>query len=599
MGDAKPVTLIEDTAVALSDLADYSLEVQRWLRDQYQMDCVYYGHAGAGELHLRPIINLKEAEGLRQFREIGEGVADIVKKYDGSLSGEHGDGRLRGELLRRMIGEANVELLREVKALWDPEGVFNPGKITDAPPLDERLRYSDSPDAGIKPGALTEIDTIFDFSETEGLLRAAEMCNGTGACRKTQLSGGTMCPSYMATREEKDSTRARANVMRQVLTEGGTREALNHPELKEVDGLVFCHAKVANASALRMLMSPKLKAEFLQAYYDENGVPLRTRLIASVDRAHWWGSWVPWLHNFFISNRWTSALIKRISRFHPQRQIPRLAPQTLRRWFARRTRVNHQNSLGSDTPKKYSTVYLFCDEFTNYLDAPVGIAAVELLEALGYEVRFCAHGESGRAALSKGLLRQAKRVAEQNVKQLSEVITDETPLVGIEPSAILSLKDEYIDLVGTEWKSQTQQLASRTWLIDDFLSEAIERGEITSQSFVDDEKTIRLHGHCHQKALTSLRSTVRALQLPRNYQVKLIPSGCCGMAGSFGYEQEHYELSMKVGELVLFPTLRNEPDSSLIAAPGTSCRHQIWDGVRRQALHPVEILRQALKDPRS
>ena len=442
-GDAKPVTLIEDTAVALSDLTEYSMELQQWLRDQYQISCVYYGHAGAGELHIRPILNLKKDEDIKAFREIAVGVADLVKRYNGSLSGEHGDGRLRGELLARMIGQRNYQLLCDVKALWDPDGVFNPEKSLLPRRSTNKCVTRESPESGVTPGSLVELETVFDFSETGGMLRAAEMCNGTGECRKTHLSGGTMCPSYMATREEKDSTRGRANIMRQVLTEGATRDALNNQELKQVMDLCLS-CKGCKRECPTNVDVAKLKAEFLQAYHDANGVPLRTRLIASLDRVHWFGSFAPWLHNFMISNRLTSSLVKRISRFHQSRDIPTLSTSTLRRWFARR-------SEGAGiVSQPLATVYLFCDEFTNYLDAGTGIAAIELLEGLGYRVRLCQHIESGRAAISKGLLRRAKSIAEQNVRLLSEVITDDTPLIGIEPSAVLTLKDEYLDLVGPE-----------------------------------------------------------------------------------------------------------------------------------------------------
>lgn len=581
-GDDKPVTVIEDTAVALADFADYSLDVERLLREKYHKSCVFYGHAGAGELHLRPILNLKTAEGLAQFRGIATDVAELVRRYRGSLSGEHGDGRLRGEFLPLMIGPRNYQLLCGIKQLFDPAGVFNPGKITGAPPMDEALRV---PRAGESAGR-PPIETVFDFSATHGILGAAEMCNGSGDCRKTHRSGGTMCPSYMATHNERDTTRARANRLRQVLAGASDRAALGDGDLKDVMDLCLS-CKACKSECPSNVDLAKLKAEFLQGYHDQHGVPLRTRLIAGLDRVHGLGSLAPWLHNFLITSRWTAPWLKRLAGFSPQRALPRLQPVSLRKWDRRRG--------GSEPAGPQGSVILFCDEFTNHLDTPVGIAAVELLQALGYGVRIVPHRESGRAAISKGLLRKARGIATDNVRMLHPWLGRADWIVGIEPSAILSLVDEYPELVPGDLRSQARELAGRTLLIDDFFSQEILAGKIRSSSFHDTARVVRLHGHCHQKALTSLASTVRMLQVPENYRVRLIPSGCCGMAGSFGYEAEHFEVSMKIGELVLFPAIREEPAENLIAAPGTSCRHQIHDGTGREALHPVQILHAALK----
>lgn len=600
VGDAKPVTVIEDTAVSVDDFPAYILELGAMLQTRFQTSCVHYGHAGAGELHLRPMINLKDTDGLKRFREIGTEVAKLVKKYGGSLSGEHGDGRLRGEFLPLMLGAKNYESLRQVKRIWDPDGRFNPGKIVDAPAMDSALRTR------VDEQPSPSIETVLNFDATEGLLWATEMCSGSGDCRKTHLSGGTMCPSYMATRNEKDSTRARANIMRHVLTGATDRRELASPMLKEVMDLCLS-CKGCKRECPSNVDVGKLKAEFTQAYYDVHGVPLRAKMIASVDRVHRLASWAPGVYNGMLNFSWTAAIIKRVLGFHPKRHLPNLRSPSLRAWFAKRNPSG--SALGhrpenqppenrrpeNRRPENQRRVLLFCDEFTNYLDTEIGIAAIELLEGLGYRVELPEHAESGRAALSKGLLRQARQVAEVNVRQLAPLVDEQTSLVGIEPSALLSLTDEYLDLVPSSLASQAAHLARHSLLLDSWLVQEWEAGRIAASAFTDEPLDLRVHGHCHQKAVGRFADTLRMLQIPANYRAKVIPSGCCGMAGSFGYEEEHYDLSMQIGELVLFPAIRKAPAESVIVAPGTSCRHQILDGTGRRALHPIQILRQALR----
>jgi FAD/FMN-containing dehydrogenase/Fe-S oxidoreductase len=579
-GDTKPVAFIEDTAVALDDLPRFIQEVNQLLRDRYQLHCVHHAHAGAGEIHLRPTLNLKTELGRKQLHAVAADVAALVKKYRGSLSGEHGDGRVRAEFLQQMIGSENYELLRQIKRLWDPNGIFNPGKIIDAPAMNEHLRYQPEP-AGLK------LQTVFDFSQEQGLLRAAELCSGSGDCRKTPLSGGTMCPSYMATRDEKDTTRARANLLRQILSQPlDLTQPLNRPELIDIMDLCLSCKGCKNECPSNVDMA-KLKAEVLQHHYDAAGVPRRSRLIANFANAMGLAARFPRLSNWLLTTGWTVSVIKRFSGFASERSLPRLHRFTLRSWF--KTHQPHPN-VGRN-----GSVHFFCDEFTNFNDVPVGIAAIELLEALGFEVLLPTHGESGRSAISKGLLRRARGLADHNVRQLASLVNSERPLIGVEPSALLSFRDEYPVLVSHQLRSEARRLAENCVLIDEWIDRLIRDNRIDHHSFTDQQQRIRLHGHCHQKALSSLAATVRMLQLPKNYSVKLIPSGCCGMAGSFGYEAEHYELSMQIGEMVLFPTVRSEPESVIIAAGGTSCRHQILDGTGRLALHPVQILRQALK----
>ena len=574
-GDEKAVPVIEDTAVDVNDLPAYIRDFNELLK-KHGLYSVHYAHAGSGEIHLRPIINLKTVEGNQLFRTIAEEVATLVKKYDGSLSGEHGDGRLRGEFIKQMVGEKNYKLLKEVKYTWDPKGIFNPNKIVDTPSMNSMLRY--------EPGQSTPaFETIFRFHKQD-ILQHAEQCNGSGDCRKTHLSGGTMCPSYMATRDEKDTTRARANILREFLTHSTQQNRFNHKEIYDVMSLCLS-CKACKSECPSNVDMAKLKAEFLQHYYDANGVPFRSTLIANFTASAKLGSIAPGMYNFIMQNKTLGGIIKRAVGFAVERSMPAISKQTLMSWY-------RKNYLAPQHPIK--RVYLFCDEFTNYNDAHIGIKAVQLLTALGYDVVIPVHEESGRTWLSKGLVRKAKVIANKNIELLSAVVSDKSPLIGIEPSAILTFRDEYPDLASDENLLAAENLAHNSFYIDEFIAKEITAGNITKEVFTTNAKTIVLHGHCQQKAVGSLADSVTALSLPTNYTVQTIPSGCCGMAGSFGYEKEHYDVSMKIGELVLFPSVRKDASTCTVAAPGTSCRHQIKDGTGQKALHPVEILLEAL-----
>ena len=575
-GDEKAVPVIEDTAVDVVDLPNYIRDFNAILV-KHNLHAVHYAHAGSGEIHLRPIINLKTVEGNALFRTIAQEVATLVKKYQGSLSGEHGDGRLRGEFIQQMVGDKNYALLKNVKYIWDANNIFNPNKIVDTPPMNSMLRYA--------PAQFTPAFTsIFRFHQQD-ILQHAEQCNGSGDCRKTHLSGGTMCPSFMATRDEKDSTRARANILREFLTQSDKVNRFDHKEIYEVMDLCLS-CKACKSECPSNVDMAKLKAEFLQQYYDANGVPFRSQLIANFTKSAQLASRVPSLYNFLISNSFTSTLIKKLSGFAIKRSLPKIATVTLENWF-------HKNYKSANT-KGNKKVYLFCDEFTNYNDAEIGKKGVLLLEKLGYEVLLPTQVESGRAWLSKGLLRQAQKIANKNIELLGKIVSADIPLIGIEPSAILTFRDEYPDLAYDQNVDIAKALSKNVFLIDEFIANEITKGNITKASFTTKPKLIKLHGHCQQKAIASMAPTQNILSFPENYKVELIPSGCCGMAGSFGYEKEHYDLSMQIGELVLLPTVRTQLSDTLIAAPGTSCRHQIKDGAQKIALHPVEILFEAL-----
>ncbi|GHB95009.1 FAD-binding and (Fe-S)-binding domain-containing protein [Cerasicoccus arenae] len=580
-GDEKPREVVEDTAVDVADLPAYIGEFDELMRNKHGIDCVYYAHAGSGELHTRPMFNLKTPDGLKKFRSVAEDIAALVRKYQGSLSGEHGDGRLRGEFIPLMVGEECYSLMRQIKQAFDPNNLFNPGKIIDSPPMDSQLRYG--PD---KP--YPEYETIFDFSDTEGFLHAAEQCNGSGDCRKGQQAGGVMCPSYMATKNEKDTTRARANILRQTITEGpqNAREAFGNRDAKEVLDLCLS-CKGCKSECPSNVDMAKLKAEFMQHYYDIHGAPRRAKMIAKYVSSQKFARLAPWAWNFLFGNNTIRQSINFLVGFHPDRTIPLLPKQTLKTWFKKHTPHPNAGKLGE--------VWLFNDEFTNYGDVSVGIKTVELLEQLGYQVDLAPIEESGRTWLSKGFVREAQHIINANTETLYGKVTKAKPMVGIEPSAILTMRDEAIDLARGELKMHAKKTAKHCWTFEEFITLEHDEGRINTEKFTDEERTVRLHGHCFQKALVGLKPSLSTLCLPTNYSVVLIPSGCCGMAGSFGYEHEHYKVSMQIGELALFPAVRAASENDLIAAAGTSCRHQIHDGVQRTALHPAEILHAALK----
>ena len=574
-GDKKATTCIEDTAVALEDLADYIDDVESMLSD-YGQESVYYAHAGAGEIHLRPILDLRKGEGQQGLLDIATASAHLVKKYNGSLSGEHGDGRLRAQFIPLMVGPENYELFRRVKNTWDPQNLFNPGKIVDAPPMNSSLRYSVDHQE-------PEIKTLMDFSKDGGILRSAEKCNGSGDCRKLPLSGGTMCPSYMATRDEKDTTRARANILREFLTQSTQVNKFAHEEIKNVMDLCLS-CKGCTSECPSGVDMAGLKAEFLYQYQKTHGIPFRSKMFGYINDFNQLGGYIPSLYNFGLTNPWISGIVKKILKVAPQRTLPTIHKRSLYHWY----QSNYHKLPPLINPIK--SVYLFCDEFTNWNDTTIGIKAIQLLHQLGYNVMMIDHPESGRAAISKGLLIKAQKVAEKNVAIFGNLINNETPLLGIEPSSILSFRDEYSRLVPKELIESAIRIKENTFLIEEFMAKEIQSGHIRSDQFSTKHKIIKLHGHCHQKALSRIEDSIWALSIPKNHTIELIPSGCCGMAGSFGYEAEHYAVSQQIGELVLFPAVRAATADTIIAASGTSCRHQIWDGTQRKAFHPVEIL---------
>jgi FAD/FMN-containing dehydrogenase/Fe-S oxidoreductase len=568
IGDKKAVACIEDTAVDLNDLPNYIEEFTK-IMDKYQQKAVYYAHAGAGELHLRPILNLKKSEDVSLFRKITTETALLVKKYGGSFSGEHGDGIVRAEFIPLMIGETNYQLLRRIKKTFDPNNIFNQGKITDAFPMDKSLRYDIDRNE-------PEIKTIQDFSDNQGILKLAEKCNGSGDCRKPASAGGAMCPSYRATKDEKDTTRARANTLREFLTNSEQANKFNHQELKEVFDLCLSCKACASECPSNVDVAA-LKSEFLYQYQEENGYSFRNTMFANNVKYNKIGSLVPGLTNLVLN----TYLTKSIMGISLKRSIPKLTPKTLKAWYKKQTHSSSQK-----------IVYVFCDEFTNFYDTEIGKDTITVLKRLGYNPTFINHPESGRSFISKGFLKEAKALANENVSIFKELISEETPLVGIEPSAILTFRDEYIRLADDV--NSATIISKNTFTIEEFIQKEFEKGTIRTNQFTTEDKLVKIHGHCHQKALSSTHATFSILNIPKNYKPTIMNTGCCGMAGSFGYEKEHYKVSMQVGEDTLFPKIRNTSKEIEIVAAGTSCRHQIYDGTNRIAKHPITVLREAL-----
>ena len=622
-GDAKPIGVIEDTAVAPEKLPAYMADFAQML-DDLGLSCVYHAHISTGELHLRPIINIKEAEGKRKFREVAYQTALLVKKYKGSLSGEHGDGRLRGEFIQLLYGDEVYALMQDLKKCWDPKQVFNLHKIVDTLPMDSMLRFDvdqqyaiekelcekDGPSTG--SGACRTYynwKAAFDECKVEGatgaknqlhaLMCSIEQCNGAGDCRKSNLIGGTLCPAFKVSGDETKATRARANVLREILTRGWGSEAftqalnkdksiLKSEELAEVlDSCLAC--KGCRSECPSNVDMTRLRSEILQHKYDVGGMPLRSFAVSRMALVEQLGHLVRPIYNFMASWKISSNIIKRIIKFSTERDIPTLSRVTMRKAVQQECRKQHEKGTKGK-------VYLFADEFTNFHEAELGLTFAKLLLRLGYEVEIPRHVESGRAAISKGNLKLAKKFALKNVNLLKDKVSEEMPLVGIEPSCILSFRDEYPDLVPAELRSEAQRLGRNALLFDEFIMREVKAGRIAADDFKTDAVEIWLHGHCHQKALVGTEKTVAALKLIQNAKVHVIPSGCCGMAGSFGYEKEHYKTSLAIGEMVLFPTIRKAVDKAdgvtptLVAAPGTSCRQQILDGTGVHAAHPVEIL---------
>ncbi|HYQ64616.1 FAD-binding and (Fe-S)-binding domain-containing protein [Actinophytocola sp.] len=562
VGPRRPLAFVEDTAVDPRHLPEYTAGFAKIL-DRHGLRAGFYGHCSVGCLHVRPFVDLTEPGGVATMRAVAEQVRDLVREYGGVNSSEHGDGLARSEFNRELFGDELYEAMREVKALFDPAGVLNPGKIVDAPPMTENLRDPALPRA-------EPLRTHLAFEVVGGMRGAADRCMNIGLCRKTDA--GVMCPSYMATRSEEDSTRGRANALVHALSQPDPQAALGDDRLHEVLDLCLMCKACKSECPLGVDMA-KLKSEALRHRHESHGIPLRARVFASIRLLNRLGSATAPLSNH-------AGFVRRLVGITPNRPLPRFHRRNLVRWFRRRR--------AGEAPR--GAVTFLADSFTTYTEPAVGQAAIELLERAGYEVRLAADGCCGRASLSKGLLDDARLKARGMLHQLAG---GTTPIVGCEPSCVLALRDETLSLLPDD--PRAQEVAGRVRQVEELITEAVDAGDLTFADSWVAGRRILYHGHCHQKADVGTAATVAMLSRIPDVRVEEVDAGCCGMAGSFGFEAEHYEMSMSVGEDRLFPAVRAEPRDTVIAATGVSCRQQIAHGTGRRPHHPVELVLAAVK----
>jgi len=576
-GDRKPQTLVEDTAVAVADLPAYIAEFAQ-LMARHQVDCVYYAHASVGELHMRPELDFKQPGDVARAEAIAGDVADLVRKYRGSLSGEHGDGRVRGPYIARVMGPEAYGWLERVKQAFDPAGILNPNNITQTRPMTDDWRYHAQYEH-------REVASAFAYAESGGLQRAVERCNGAGVCRKTPAMGGTMCPSYMVTGEEHDTTRGRANLFRLMLQQG-PEAMFTSPALGEA--LELCvGCKACKSECPASVDMARLKTEYWAGRYALEGTPLAARAFAEVTE---WSRLVQELPLGAAVANWVSgtglakAVMAKALGLSEKRTMPAISGSSFHDWFGARKQPSRPGA---------ERVCLFVDEFTDRYEPEVGQAAVAVLEAGGFEVIAPVFAPSGRTYLSRGLVAEAREVIGQNVVALDRLLDDVVAVVGLEPSAVLTYIDESVDFADVPWRAAAERVAKKVKLAEDFVGEVAAR-EPSRWSWQAEPERVMLHGHCHQKALVGTTGAVAALKAS-GCSVETIPSGCCGMAGSFGYEAKNYEVSMAMGELVLFPAVRGAESTAQVVASGTSCRHQIHDGTGRSSSHAMVVLAGRLK----
>ncbi len=569
--DARSPTFVEDTAVRVEDLPDYVRDFKKLL-SKYETNCVFYAHASVGELHLRPLLDITSQKGIDKMKAMADEVAGLVAKYRGSLSGEHGDGRARAPYIEKVLGAEMMPLLRQVKEFWDQEYRLNPGKIINPKPIDANLRIS----ADYK---VPDPDTVFKWRKEEGFGHALEQCNGAGVCRKRAESGGTMCPSYHATLEEKDSTRGRANLFRQIFI-SRQHEAFSSEEIKQ--GLELClSCKACKSECPANVDMAKMKAEFMHGWHREKGKTTADRFFGEPERMYPWASVFPRLSNLVTRNKAVRYLLQELIGVDARRTLPRFEKQTFRSWF----RANRSSFQKGNRPR----VALLADLFTNYHDPSIARAACRVLHKMGYEVILPDVMTTGRPQISRGLLDRAKEICETNLRVLHPLAGGDVPIIGLEPSEILTLRDEYLDLCEEDQLGAAEKVAENSWLFEEFLGNHLEKYPKDSKRFRAAKTEVALHGHCHTKALVGNEPLLKLLKLC-GFRATDLNTGCCGMAGSFGYEQGHFDVSMAIGEQVLFPAVRKLDSDTLLCVPGFSCRHQIADGVGREALHPAQLL---------
>ncbi len=604
-GDTKAISFVEDSAVAPERLRDYIAELLA-LINRHGTKAGVYAHASVGCLHVRPVIDLKTEDGVRRFAAIAVESAELVLKYGGAISGEHGDGLVRSPFQEKMYGPAIYNAFREIKRTFDPRNIFNPGKIVDAPPLTANLRYG--------PAYVTpDVPTTFDFSVDGGLLRAAELCSGVGECRKKQ---GTMCPSYQATREEIHSTRGRANALRMAITGQLGFNGFTDPAIKEV--LELClECKACKSECPTNVDMARLKAEFLHQYYKKHGLPWRNWLFANISGISWWTWRLGPVAKWMARSRLGSWFGQRLLGIDRRRTLPPFASKTLSEQAHELRRKRRGNEPARFEQR--ADVWLFPDTFVNYFEPDVGLAAEEILRNLGYTVTFgMTHFDElplgyayrlsslhccGRPLISNGMLSQAVEFASHNVGLLSCHASEGRAIVGCEPSCILTIKDDYPALLRGRERKNAKAVAAACFTFEEFLETAISNPKPGTQEaglgleFRAGPKKILVHGHCHQRALVGMEPTLRLLRRIPGAEVIDLDAGCCGIAGSFGYEKEHYEISRLIGEQRLFPAIREADADTVIVASGFSCRQQIQHFTGRTALHPAQLLGSLLPEP--
>ncbi len=572
--ESRTPEFIEDTAVRVEDLPQY-IEEFKQIMARYNTHSVYYAHASVGELHLRPELNLTTREGLETMKKMALDVAHLVRKYRGSLSGEHGDGRVRAPYIRYVLGEEMMPILAQVKRIWDPAGIFNPGKIVDAKPMDADLRF-------YPEDKHPQFPTVFSYRTEGSFMSLVDKCNGAGVCRKLAASGGTMCPSYMATNDEKDSTRGRANVFRQVFR-GDRLDAFESDDLKQ--GLDLClSCKACKSECPANVDMAKMKAEFMQGWHERKGSTLSEHFFARSEVVYPLAAAFAPLVNVLNGTGFGKGVFRNLFKIHPERNLPTFSSKPFHRWMRKQVVAN------PDGPE----VLIMTDYFMNYHEPEIGIAMVEVLQHLGYRVMATQPMSSGRTLLSKGFVKDAKKVAEKNIRKLAPFTHKGISVIGQEPSEILTLRDEYLDLCSEEQLSDAQTLARTSFLFEEFIAKHFKEHPEAGKRFQASGKEVHVHGHCHTKALVGSQSILDTLKGAGFSPIEL-KTGCCGMAGSFGYEEDHYDVSMKIGELTVFPKVRALENDALLCAHGFSCRHQISDGVARQAQHTAVILQHHIR----
>lgn len=576
-GTRRPLAFIEDTAVDPVHLAAYTRRFKEIL-DHHNLSAGFYGHCSVGCLHIRPFVDLTDPDQVRTMRAVAEEIKDLVREYGGVNSSEHGDGTARSEFNREIFGDALYEAMRQVKRIFDPHDRMNPGKIVDAPAMTDHLRDPALPSA-------PELRTRLAFDVVGGMRGAADRCMNIGLCRKS--GSGAMCPSYMATRNEEDSTRGRAGALVKALSEPDPRKALGDERLHEVLDLCLMCKACKSECPLGVDMA-SLKAEALSHHHDLHGVPVRSRLFGSIRLLNRLGSATapsptPWVRSAPRVGSSTSRL-----GITPARPLPRFARRNLVRWFRRR-----DTKTGVRRPAPQGVLTYLADSFTTYTEPTIGSAAIELLEHAGWEVRLESRGCCGRSSLSKGLIDDANEKAFKLVHLLAETTPAGSPVVGCEPSCLMTLRDEHLSMLPDD--TAVQDIAGRVRQVEELLLEALDDGRLHlgAETWPAGRRFL-YHGHCHQKAEVGTAATVELLRRIPGAEVVELDAGCCGMAGSFGFESEHYDLSMTIGADRLFPAVDAEPEDTVIVATGVSCRQQIFHGTERDAWHPVQLIHAAL-----